>query len=120
PLIDHSSGFVGIFTASPAYPLDVTGDTRITGDLIVTESGTISGGVIAPSIDTATGNLTLSAFSNIMVQPDDFQMRMASGVLMQTDNYASQLVGWRHTYEGELDTRYIYADQLKIKLFIAD
>ena len=120
PLIDHSSGFVGIFTASPAYPLDVTGDTRITGDLIVTESGTISGGVITPSIDTATGNLTLSASGNIMVQPDGSQMRMASGVLMQTDNYVSQLTGWRHTYAGELDTRYIYADQLKIKLLIAD
>lgn len=120
PLIDHSSGFVGIFTTSPAYPLDVTGDTRIAGDLLATESGTISGGVITPSIDTATGDLILSASGNIMVQPDGSQLRMASGVLMQTDNYVSQLTGWRHTYAGELDTRYIYADQLKIKLLIAD
>lgn len=120
PLIDHSGGYVGVFTASPAYPLDVTGDTRITGDHLVTETATIDGGVITPSIDTATGNLSLSASNNIMVQPDGSQMRMANNVLMQTDNYVSQLAGWRHTYYGELDTRYIYADQLKIKLFIAD
>lgn len=37
-----SGGFVGINTTSPQYRLDVSGSSRITGDLIVT--GTIDGG----------------------------------------------------------------------------
>lgn len=48
------------------------------------------------------------------------EMRVRPNARLQTENYASQLAGWRHTYNGELDTRYIFANQMKIVQFIAD
>lgn len=48
------------------------------------------------------------------------EMRVRPSARLQTENYASQLSGWRHTYDGELDTRYIFANQMKIVQFIAD
>jgi hypothetical protein len=37
-----------------------------------------------------------------------------------TSNYVSQLTGWRITSSGQADFRYIYADELHVKAFIAD
>lgn len=45
---------------------------------------------------------------------------LADATRLQTDNYTSQLAGWRHTYTGEFDTRYIFANEMKIVKFIAD
>lgn len=45
---------------------------------------------------------------------------LADATRLQTDNYTSQLAGWRHTYTGEFDTRYIFANEMKIIKFIAD
>lgn len=39
---------------------------------------------------------------------------------LQTATYVSQLTGWAITYSGDADFRYIYADQLHAKSFIAD
>lgn len=41
-------------------------------------------------------------------------------VALHSDNYASQLTGWRITYDGQGDFRYLYADELHAKVFIAD
>jgi len=45
---------------------------------------------------------------------------LADATRLQTDNYTSQLTGWRHTYTGEFDTRYIFANEMKIIKFMAD
>ena len=66
----------------------------------------------APLIDTASGNLTLQPASGVVSLPP--------AVAIQTSNYASQLTGWRATYAGEGDFRYLFADELHAKSFIAD
>lgn len=42
------------------------------------------------------------------------------GTDLRTDHYASQTTGWRVTYAGAADFRYLYADELHVKAFIAD
>lgn len=39
------AGFLGLNTTSPAYRLDVNGDSRVTGNLIVTGTATVTGGI---------------------------------------------------------------------------
>ena len=39
---------------------------------------------------------------------------------IKTDNYVSQLTGLYLGYNGSIDARYLYADQLHVKTFIAD
>lgn len=39
---------------------------------------------------------------------------------IETDNYFPQETGLRLTYDGQIDARYIYTDQLHAKVFIAD
>lgn len=74
-----------------------------------------------PTVESpAASNLLLSGYNRISLSSGEGIIQVLPLSSLQTDNFASQLTGWRHTYEGELDTRYIYADQLKIKLFIAD
>ncbi|MCB9122801.1 MAG: hypothetical protein H6640_23980 [Caldilineaceae bacterium] len=65
-----------------------------------------------PLIDTASGPLTLQPASNVVSLP--------SAVAVQTNNYASQLTGWRATYAGEADFRYLFVDEMHAKSFIAD
>ena len=98
PLIDTASGNL---TLAP-----VGGTVSVTGTVNASTS------VLTPSISTPSGNLFLSAVGGaVLVQPS---------VMLQSDDFTSQLVGWRMTYNGELDTRYIYTDQLHAKAFIAD
>ncbi len=68
--------------------------------------------VRTPLIDTASGNLVLQPASSVVALP--------SAVAVQTDNYASQLTGWRATYAGEADFRYLFVDEMHAKSFIAD
>lgn len=44
---------------------------------------------------------------------------MASASL-KTAHYASQTTGWRITYGGEADVRYLYSDEMHVKVFYAD
>ncbi|MCF8263607.1 MAG: hypothetical protein K9I99_03790 [Melioribacteraceae bacterium] len=39
---------------------------------------------------------------------------------LQTSNYASQLTGWRITKDGQADFRYLFANEMHVKSFIAD
>ena len=47
-------------------------------------------------------------------------MSLPSAVAVQTNSYASQLTGWRATYAGEADFRYLFVDEMHAKSFIAD
>jgi hypothetical protein len=39
---------------------------------------------------------------------------------LKSNDYASQTTGWRMTFDGQLDARYIFTDELHAKVFIAD
>lgn len=68
--------------------------------------------VRTPLIDTASGSLTLAPAGNVV--------SVAASAALQTANYASQLTGWRVTYGGEADFRYLFVDEMHAKSFIAD
>ena len=65
-----------------------------------------------PTIDTASGPLTLDPAGDVV--------SLAASTAVQTANYASQLTGWRATYAGEGDFRYLFVDEMHAKSFIAD
>lgn len=115
----YSTVKVGILNADAAYELDVTGTGRFTADLIVGANATVSTKVTTPRIEAAA-DLTIAPTGDIFLGPIGGQIRVLSAADLQTDNFQSQLNGWRLTYSGELDTRYIYSDQMKVKIFIAD
>lgn len=88
----------------------------------VTDYGFLQSAVGDSFINHPTGKATyLRSNNTTLVSLDDDYLRMFSTLTaMQTDNYASQNAGWRHTYTGQLDTRYIYVDEMHAKAFIAD
>lgn len=64
------------------------------------------------TLSAQTGDLTLTAAGGDVLLP--------SAINIGAANYISQLTGWRVTYAGEADFRYIFADELHVKAFIAD
>jgi hypothetical protein len=50
-----------------------------------------------------------------LVELDD-----ANAATIRTEHYTSQTTGWALTYDGALDVRYLYADEMHVKAFIAD
>ena len=72
----------------------------------------LSDRVRTPLIDTTSGPLTLQPANNVVSLPP--------AVSIQTNNYDSQLTGWRATYAGEGDFRYLFVDEMHAKSFIAD
>ena len=47
-------------------------------------------------------------------------VRVGPANQIKTANYASQTTGWSISYDGEGDFRYLYADEMHVKVFIAD
>ena len=76
--------------------------------------------VRTPTIDTASGSLTFSPASDVVMTPGSTLVKLSSGVALQSSNYASQTTGMRVTYAGEGDFRYLFTDELHAKSFIAD
>ncbi len=73
----------------------------------------------------AAGAVTLGALTvrdgvNRQIAITTDEGRLFPNTRLQTDNFSSQLAGWRMTYAGELDARYIFANEMKIIKFIAD
>ena len=73
-----------------------------------------------PLIDTASGDLTLAPATDIELDPASNLVNLTSGVSLQSSNFASQTTGMRVTYAGEGDFRYLFADEMHVKTFIAD
>lgn len=71
-------------------------------------------------IKGATGQAISLGVDAVQLRVALNELRLFPTTRIQTDHFISQLTGWRMTYAGELDTRYVYADQMKIKTFIAD
>jgi len=76
--------------------------------------------VRTPLIDTAAGSLTLQPASDLLLSPGSNLVKLSSGKVLQSDNYASQTTGMRITRDGQADFRYLYTDELHAKSFIAD
>jgi len=71
------------------------------------ESVAEMGMVIAPSL-------------NLALSPATYRVSVTEDVAIDSDNYASQLTGWRISYAGGADFRSLYSDELHAKTFITD
>lgn len=74
----------------------------------------------AQSITTTAGNLTVSPAGDLLLSPAGADVRVQSGVTLRSENYASQTTGWGIDYAGGADFRYLFADEMHVKAFIAD
>jgi len=72
-----------------------------------------------PEINAAAA-LTLKPATDLILDPTSNLVKLTSTVSIQADNFASQTTGWRATYEGAGDFRYLFADEMHVKSFIAD
>lgn len=129
PLIDTASGDLAL---SPASGVVTAGalhaSTRVRTPEISTASGNLvlapasgittasmvhaSTNLRAPLLENASGDLKLNASTNLL--------RIQPSVRIQSDNYISQSTGWGIDYAGGADFRYLFADELHAKSFIAD
>lgn len=74
-----------------------------------------------PLLDSlASVNMTLAPGGDLIFDPVGNIAKTASSVSLQSDNYASQTTGWRATYDGQADFRYLFVDEMHAKSFIAD
>ena len=64
-------------------------------------------------------SITSGGSTNITLNPGGF-VSLASGKSLQSHNFSSQTTGMRITNSGEGDFRYLFADELHAKSFIAD
>jgi hypothetical protein len=75
----------------------------------------------AQSILTTADNLTLAPAADLVLTPGGTARVMTTtGVRIQSDDYVSQTTGWGVSYAGGGDFRYLYADEMHAKSFIAD
>lgn len=72
------------------------------------------------AISGAGQSLTLQPAADLIFDPASNLARMGAGVSVQASSYASQTTGWRVTDVGEADFRYLFADEMHVKSFIAD
>lgn len=106
PLIDTAAGTL---TLDPAGGLvNVDGDVTLTGG--------------SRWLRTATSDLTLAPVGELHFAPGGGVAEVQPSTTMKTAHWASGFLGtgWGHTYDGHLDTRSIYADELHVAAFIAD
>ena len=72
--VDGALARVGIGTTSPAYPLDVTGDLRATGQAIVDGSATVKGAGAVRGVlqvgDTGVADAVIHSGDNLTIQID--------------------------------------------------
>ena len=105
-----TSYVMGSFTvgrSSSIYKFDVAGTANIDTSLRV-------------PILNAPQSLTVNPSSEILLQPGNDVVRLMSNVSIQSDNYASQTTGWRITYSGDADFRYLFVNEMHAKAFITD
>lgn len=62
----------------------------------------------------------VDADGNVTITPIGPLLNLPTTVRLQSSNYVSQLTGWGITGGGSADFRYVYADEIYTKAFIAD
>lgn len=104
--ITIDTGNVGIGTTGPDAKLDVLTTSGAQLRLTYTDGTVYSDFTVGSG-----GNLTVAPTGDFLIGTD---------VDLSTANYVSQTTGWGITYTGNADFRYIFADELHVKAFIAD
>lgn len=113
--------------ATPAY--DVSGGASALlrsqdGDLLLrylsAVNVTASGQVRTPTLDTASGGMTVKPAAGLDLDPGNNTVRVMASAILRSENYASQTTGWGIGYNGAADFRYLFSDELHAKSFIAD
>ena len=93
---------------------DASGDIKV-HKIEATEKITV------PYIDTNVGaSLSIVPDQDLNLTPSGSRVRLTTGVRIQSDDYVSQTTGWGISYAGSGDFRYLYADELHARAFIAD
>lgn len=84
--------------------------------------GTIRGdtSVQTPLLATVASHMTVQPAVDLLLNPGSSLVKLQSGVMLQSYNYASQTTGMRVTALGEGDFRYLFVDEMHAKSFIAD
>ena len=103
----YVQGQLGVGMTTSTYTLDVNGTANILTSLRV-------------PIINAPQSLTVNPTSEILLQPGNNLVKLMSSASIQSDGYASQTTGWRISYAGEGDFRYLFTDDLHTKSFIVD
>jgi len=72
--------------------------------------------------DRSGGDLTILPTGDLVLDPVGDQVRIGptNEARLQSNDYASQTTGWGISYAGGADFRYLFADELHVKSFIAD
>lgn len=73
-----------------------------------------------PLLDTGSGVVSIAPATHIELNPGSNLVNLKPNKAIQSENYASQTTGMRVTYAGEGDFRYLFADEMHVKVFIAD
>lgn len=105
PVIETSSG--GLLLDPAGAVVNVDGNLSFVG---------------ARQIATSSGSLTLAPAQTLIIDPPDDVAQINSAVTLKTAHWSSGFLGtgWGITYDGEMDMRKIYADELHVMAFIAD
>jgi hypothetical protein len=112
-LLQPNGGSVIIGATAPVGSEEL----RVNGPVYCDSTLTLNASITTP----AATALTLNPTTNIDLTPGGTALvRTTSGVRIQSDNYASQTTGWGISYAGSGDFRYLYADEMHAKAFIAD
>lgn len=73
-----------------------------------------------PLLDTVSGVMSIAPATHIELNPGSNLVNLKPNKVIQSENYASQTTGMRVSYSGEGDFRYLFADEMHVKNFIAD
>lgn len=107
PLLNTAAGALAVEPAGALVA--VKGNLRFTGG--------------SRAIETETSAaLTLRPAGGLLIAPLNQVAEVQATTTLKTAHWASGFLGtgWGHTYDGHLDTRSIYADELRVAAFIAD
>ncbi len=77
-------------------------------------------GLRSPYVSTFSGDLSLTPAADLVLSPASDLVHFPSDMVFRSDGYQSQVAGLEITAAGSGDFRYLYADELHAKSFIAD
>lgn len=124
PLADASGAQTGLLRSNAGnVKLD-----SVTAAQINTAAGNLtlapaSGFVTLPAagtINTASGDLNMAPAGALTLGAGSQEIVVSPSALLKSLSYSSQTAGWGISYAGGGDFRYLYADEMHVKSFVAD
>ncbi|MCB0135188.1 MAG: hypothetical protein KDD75_08780, partial [Caldilineaceae bacterium] len=77
-------------------------------------------GLRSPYVSTFSGDLSLTPAADLVLSPASDLVHFPSDVVFRSEGYQSQVAGLEITAAGSGDFRYVFANELHAKSFIAD